>query len=299
MSKHWIGWGLAVLVGVMCCGDTALAGEAEDAARAILEKNKSAVVTVRIVVKVQMSFMGTDGGEAEESKSEATGTVIMPDGLTVLALSAMDPATLIANMLGGMMDDNMKIDNEVSDVKILSDTGGEIPATVVLRDKDLDLGFVRPVEKLAQPMAFLDLSQGGAAQILDQLVVLNRLGKVANRVYAVSFERIEAVVEKPRRFYVPSQSPTHAAPGCPAFGLDGKALGILVIRSIKDTDGGGGIFGEMMGTMQNMVPIILPAAEVFEVAKQAPERGAAPVETPAEPSENRTEVEVVIPTEER
>jgi len=190
MSKHWIGCSLAVLTGMICCGDAAFAGETEDAARAILEKNKSAVVTVRIVVKVQMSFMGMDGEEAEESKSEATGTVITPDGLTVLALSAMDPTTLIANMLGGMMDDNMKINNEVSDVKILSDTGAEIPATVVLRDKDLDLGFVRPVEKPAQPMAFLDLSAGGGAQILDQLVVLNRLGKVANRVYAVSFERI-------------------------------------------------------------------------------------------------------------
>jgi len=59
------------------------------------------------------------------------------------------------------------------------------------------------------------------------------------------------------------------------------------------------MFGEMMGSMQNMAPIILPSADVFEVAKQAPEHGAAPAEAPAEPAGNPTEVEVVIPTEEQ
>ncbi|MBI2423286.1 MAG: trypsin-like peptidase domain-containing protein [Candidatus Hydrogenedentes bacterium] len=238
------------------------AGEVEDKALAILEKSKDTVVTVELVLKQKFSMEGMDTQENEE-KLEATGTVIDAQGLTVLALSSTDPSSLYASMMD--MEPGFKVDSEVSDAKILLGNGKEVPAQIVLRDVDLDLAFLRPLTKPEAPFAFVDLNAAVQAKLLDQLVTLNRLGKVANRVYSVSLERIEAIVDKPRMFYIPGNDPTHTAQGSPAFALDGNIVGIFVIRVIKSTGGGG-----MMGGDSNMASILLPAADIAEGAKQAP-----------------------------
>jgi len=60
--------------------------------------------------------------------------------------------------------------------------------------------------------------------------------------------------------------------GSPAFTLEGKPLGIFVMRALKNKGGGGGM---AMFSMQpdNMTPIILPAEAVLKAAKQAPAAG--------------------------
>ena len=280
---------LAVWVAGAVLACAARAGETEEKARTVLENNRFAVVTVRIVVKQRYSMAGM-GGQEEESRSETTGTVIGPDGLTVVALSATDPSSLIKNMMSGMMDSQIKIDSELSDVKILREDNSEVPAHVVLRDVDLDLAFVRPKEAPAKAWTYVDLADAGEARILDTVVTINRLGKVANRAYAASFERVNAIVEKPRKFYIPGNDPTNTSHGCPAFALDGKVIGVFVIRSIKNTEGGGGMFGGMMDAQRNMTAIILPAADIAEGAAQAPEP-AAP-ETPEEEETAPESVEI-------
>ena len=92
---------------------------------------------------------------------------------------------------------------------------------------DLDLAFVRPKAKPEKPLAFVDLTQNTAARVLDKIVVINRLGKVANRTASASFEYIEALVSKPRTFYFPSNAVTMSGTGAPAFTLDGKVIGVL------------------------------------------------------------------------
>ena len=46
-------------------------------------------------------------------------------------------------------------------MKILLDDGTEVPAEIVLRDKDLDLAFIRPKAKPASPMTSVDLTKSG------------------------------------------------------------------------------------------------------------------------------------------
>ena len=41
------------------------------------------------------------------------------------------------------------METEVNDIKILLEDGAEVPAEIVLRDKDLDLAFIRPKAKPA------------------------------------------------------------------------------------------------------------------------------------------------------
>src|SRR5258708_27674913 len=100
--------------------------------------------------------------------------------------------------------------------------------TIVVGEKDWNVTFGRPLTKPASPMTALDLSKSATAQVLDQVITLNRLGKAAGRAYAASVERISAVVQKPRLFYVPGSEMTSTTLGSPAFSLDGNVLGVFV-----------------------------------------------------------------------
>lgn len=260
-----------VMTGLVLVCYSAGAGELEDQGRAILERHQKAVVTVQLVVKQKFS-MGGMGAQEDESKSEATGFIIAPDGLTVLALSATDPTSMIENMMSGMgeMASQFKVDSDIADVKILLDDGTEIPAKVVLRDKDLDLAYVRPLEAPAAPLPVIDLAGVAEPAILDPVITLNRLGKVAGRTCAVSIERIQAIIRKPRTFYVPGKDPTHSGVGSPVFTTEGKVVGMIAVRTIKTE--GGASFADMFGggTAQGMIGVVVPAEDIEEGAQQAP-----------------------------
>lgn len=243
--------------------------------RAVFKANQHSVVTVQIVLKSKFS-LGGRGAEANESRQDVTGTLVDSSGLTVLSLSATDPGQMLQSMLSGAGDEDskFKMETELSDVKILLDDGAELPAEVVLRDRDLDLAFIRPKTKPTAALAALDLSKSSKADILDQIIALNRLGNSAGRAYAASVERISAIVQRPRLFYVPDSTLASTTLGAPAFTTDGKILGIFVMRSIKGK-GGGGALGMLNFQAENMTPIILPADDIMKAAKQAPAQAPA------------------------
>ena len=242
----------------------ARADEASDKGREIFKKQQDVVVTVQVVQKITTSAGGRTS-EPREGKQDLTGTVIDPSGLAVLALSAADPSEMYKRMYPAGA--NYKFEIEVSDVKILMDDGTEIPAEIVLRDVDLDLAFIRPKAKPAQPMAAVDLTKSSPARMLDQLVTINRLGRAAGRAYSASVERVSAVVQKPRTFYIPDSTMTATALGSPAFALDGNVVGIVVMRTISS---GGGASASNFRP-DNATSIILPAEDIAKAAKQAPE----------------------------
>jgi S1-C subfamily serine protease len=252
------------LVSASCFAD-----EMAEKARAVFKIHQHAVVTVQLTLKSKLSMPGA-GGQSSESRQDVTGTVIDPSGLTVLSLSATDPAQLLQTIVGGASDDEsrFRMESELSDVKILLDDGSDVPAEVVLRDRDLDLAFIRPKTDAATPMAALDLKNSGKAQVLDQVVALNRLGSAAGRAYSAALVRITAVVPRPRLFYVPDSSLATASLGAPAFTIDGKVLGIFVMRSTKARSSAN--FGMFSLQPDNLTGIIVPAEDILKAARQAP-----------------------------
>jgi len=258
-------------------GGFAHADELAEKGRSLLDTHRDAVVTVAVVIQQQFSSGGMS--QDDESKSEVTGTVIDASGLTVVALSETDPSALIESMMGSMMQD-MNISSEITDAKILMRDGSEVPMRIVLRDKDLDLAFLRPTEALEEPMAFVALDGSTEAGLLDQLFVINRLGRVAGRAHSVSIERVESVVERPRRFYIPGKDPTNSGLGCPAFSADGSLVGFMVLRAVG-SGGGGGMMSRMTGMQDGITAIILPAEDVAEIAVQAPSADEAAEEEAA------------------
>ena len=203
--------------------------------------------------------MATMTKSRARTKSEVTGTVIDETGLTLLSLSQSDPSSLMDKMQtnpGGM-----RMETEVRDVKILLADNTEVPAEVILRDKDLDMAFIRPIEKPERPFAHVNLSDAGQVQVLDVVVALNRLGKVVRRAYTASLERIEAVVRKPRTLYVPGNDPTYTDLGSPAFTIEGKFVGVFLMRAIKSGTG---------GLRDNVATVLVPAEDILEAVKQVP-----------------------------
>lgn len=245
----------ALLTAVVPAGRAADEGDALK----VLETHADNVVGVSAVLKIQMSGMGAS--RAQEQKIEGLGTVIDPSGLTVVSYSAIDPTSMMRNlqvMVGGQ---RQKLDakTDFSDVKIRLADGTERPAKLVLKDPELDLAFIQPeAVEGADPYSYVDLKQAGKASLMDTVVSLGRLGKNLDRSSTIELHRIGAEVQKPRKFYVVSNAP---GLGLPVFLLDGKVLGICLLRS-QDASSGASL-GQ--GGMQ----VILPAEDVLEIAAQA------------------------------
>jgi hypothetical protein len=103
--------------------------------------------------------------------------------------------------------------------------------------------------------------------MLDEVVVLSRLGRVGGWTPAASLHNIGAVIEKPRTFYVLGGAT--GGTGTPAFLPSGRIVGLLTLRQI---DAGRAGMMSMMGGAEGMglLAVILPAADVLEIASQAP-----------------------------
>lgn len=258
MTKQFTRWNLSSipLIAALALGiltTSVHADELADKGREIFQKNLHAVVTVQVVMKASRA-----GSSGNESKQDITGTVIDASGLTVVALSACDPSEMYRRL-----SEESKVEVEVTDVKILLEDGTELNSEIVLRDKDLDLAFIRPKTKPAHPMTFVDFTKAGTAQVLEPVITLNRLNKAASRAQSAATDRISAVIQKPRTFYT-TESGMGGTLGVPAFLLDGKILGIYVVRAVSAAGG-------PVNIRQNLSAIILPAEDIVKAAQQAPE----------------------------
>lgn len=258
------GWfGLAALVLGAALGMPARAGEEVTAGRAIVAKWADTVVTVKLAAKVRITMGGED--QTQEHKSESTGTVLDATGLIVASLTQIDPSEAFARMGDDEETKGMKLSIDITDLKVRFADGLELPAKIVLRDKDLDLAFLRLVKPPAAPLTAVDSGTASAAGLLDQVIILSRMGSVANRTIAATVDRIEAVVEKPGKFFVPGGGGSPSL-GCPVFGLDGKLVGIELLR----------VSPAAKGEERGQLLIVLPIADVDTAAKTAPKTADAP-----------------------
>ena len=238
------------------------------AARDLLTKRGDAVVTVRATVKMR-GMPGPGGAEAMEDTVQANAVVLDGTGLTVTALSRLDPSDMITRLIGGMPGmPEMKLSVEQSNIRIRLNNGQEVPAKIVLRDKDLDLIFLRPIDAPASPMASVDMTAPGKAQAADLVMVVQRFGEVAGWKTGVSFGSVLAVVDRPRTMYIVAGNSADGGLGSAVFDSGGRFLGVIVMRS--QSTGRTGMVSMMQGSAgEGMLPVVLPVEEIAELAKQA------------------------------
>lgn len=269
MSRHLFASILCLALPAAFLGAPCRADEIAGKGRAIFNQHRGAVTTVQIVVRAILT-PPTGAARTNESHHAISGTVVAPTGLVALSLSAVDPGQALKNMVAAQ-NPQLKVDVSLEEVEILLEDGTKASADVVFRDKDLDLAFVRPKTKLAAPMTALDLSQSGKADVLDEVIALNRLGRAAGWSYSASLERISAVVQQPYLFYIPDANMTTASLGAPAFTLDGKFLGIFLIRTSSSRTASGALDTPAEG----VTAVILPVAEISKAAAKIPPPGEA------------------------
>ena len=272
VSVRYAGLRAAVLLLLLCLGWSAAgrADEFADKGRVIFQAHHQAVVTVEVVVSSRFSMQGM-GSQTNRSHHNISGTVVAPSGLTVVSLSALDPGQALKSAAAAR-DPRVKVETDLESIKLLLANGSEAPAEVALRDEALDLALLRPRTKPAAPLAAVDLTQAGTAEVLEPVVALNRLGTAAGHGYSASQERISAVVDQPMRFYVPDANLTTATLGAPAFTLDGKLLGVFLLRS----SGSKAPVGMLDAPAESLTGIILPAQDILEATHRVDAGQAKP-----------------------
>ena len=245
--------------------------EERAAARDLIGKRGDTVITVLGTVKTRMMMGGREAPPSEEN-IQANATVLDARGLAVMSLSNLEPGKMmngiISQQAASMPGMEMSMKTDTTNLRLRFADGKEVPARVVLRDEDLDLAFLRPTEPLAAPVPFLD-DAAARPQQLDGLVTLQRLGEMAGWKVSASFSYVVAVIDKPRTAYMGGSSP-----GAPVFDSAGRFVGVSVMM-IRNTPGSGslGLASSFSGgglESLGFMPVVLPADEVREVAKQAP-----------------------------
>lgn len=230
---------------------SARADEVATASRAVLKKYQEAVVGVRVVAKVAIP-----GREStQEVKVDAVGIMVDAKGLTVASLRIVEPTEVLSRMTG------REIQAEVTDLKLILADRTEVAASLVLRDKDLDLAFLRPTEKLPKPAAIVPLTDAAKPEVMDMVIALARSSRTPRLDPILTDARIAAIVDKPRLFYVGTPPLQNSGPGSAVFALDGKFIGLLLLQRTGK--------GETWS-------VIVPAADIAETAKQAPAEATKP-----------------------
>jgi len=222
--------------------------------RNLLTEKSDSVTWVSATVRIEISAGGRSFPPSER-KLEALGTVLGEDGLIVLSLNEVDPSDSIQARMRTPGDINVNY----TEVLILLPDGSEVPANFLLKDEDLDLAFIRPIQEASAPQATsfqkVDYSPDMITELeaLDEVVSLGKLGRNLYRKSTLQRGWVNAVITKPRDYLVIE----NVTPGTPVFDRSGQWIGITAFRKERGRPSG---------------VITVPAKDVMEIASQVRER---------------------------
>ncbi|MEE8526437.1 MAG: serine protease [Thermoanaerobaculia bacterium] len=271
-TKRLLGHRLPALLLALVLAAPAGAGDAGPYTSLLAEAE--ALVTVKFVLNVKMQGMSAD----REIESEIACLLIDAEGLILCSNTELGGYVgLMSRMAGG---GGFNVSATPKEIKVVvGDATEGLSATLLVRDSDRDLAWLRLAEELEEPLPFLDLSRSAELEVGDAFYRLRRMDKFFGRAPMVEEGIIAAVTDKPRKLLVPS-SPAAAGSGLPVFTADGRVVGVTVVQmpSLEDaataTQGGMGFLGAA-AQMQDMVGgLILPVADVVKATRLAREIAA-------------------------
>lgn len=235
------------------------AASTAEAGRALVKRYADAIVNVELVTTVKLK-QGDREAPARDQPIEINGTVISPDGLTVTSLAAVDPRVqfeaIRQQQRGGQGIE--LVSAEFKEVKLRLADGKEVPARFVLRDTDLDLAFMAP--ETADPerkYAYVNLAEMADTAVMERVYYVARANKMLQRAPLVRSTEVVGIVEKPRRLILLGDQSVAS----PVFDASGRVLGIFLQHFSSGRPSG---------------VVVLPAADIAEMAKQAAAAQAAP-----------------------
>ncbi len=217
--------------------------------RKVFQQYASSVVTVRANLLITMS----DG--EEETVGQCTAVLVHPSGVGILALSALDPSILLDQELRNT------INIRIASIKMILKDEKEIPAEVLLQDKERDIMVIRAKESLPEELSILSLEKEniGVPQLLDPLLLIMQHGKVARRVHTATIMRVESIIDKPFPFYTLDSSRSFDILSSPLFTMDGKFVGIGTLRVAQEWK---------EDVENNSIIIVLPVEQIIPLIKE-------------------------------
>jgi hypothetical protein len=271
---------LALLVCMALSGMPSLSAEDDIKAhaRAVLASAADANVTVRCVMKIKVTYAGQK--QDQEQKVEMNAVTIDPTGLFVTTAAQLDPGARLAAMSTGSRRQQYTMDTEIKDLRVLLADGTEHAAEIALTDIDLDLAFLR-LKQQADHLATVSFADPAPASLpLDDIFVLGRASKEANRTPLLCQGRITCRVKGPEPYYLCDQS-LAANVGCMVYDGAGRPIG-LQVRNPPAGDGNASN-GMFLSGQSGFQTVIRPVDQILDLAKQARTAPAEPKPDPGTP----------------
>lgn len=231
-----------------------------DAGRALVKRHADAIVGVELVVTVKMKVNGQEMPPRDQPV-EVNGTVITANGLTVTSLAGVDPRVMFEAaraMQGGGQRGPELVSADFKEVKLRLADGKEVPAKFVLKDADLDLAFMAPeTDEPGRTFPHVNLAEAADGAVLARYFFVARASKALQRVPIIRSTELVGIVEKPRKLFLVADQSV----GSPVFDAAGRTLGIFLQHFASGRPSG---------------VVVLPAADIADMAKQAAAVQAAP-----------------------
>ncbi|HQW27542.1 MAG: hypothetical protein KA152_00230 [Verrucomicrobiales bacterium] len=233
-------------------------------ARKLLEQYKSSLVVITAKGMLKAKTTGDPLPDRDQQR-RTLGVTVGDDGLIVVSNSAIDASVGLAGQQAKMEESVVTIQSATttfSDVEISYGDSVLIHGKVVRQDMEADVAFIMPdqaeAKKLNKVFDKIDLSQFAAtAEVADQVVGLSRSSAVYGYMPTLVMGRITGVFKGDRTFFVTDAG---TAQGIPIFTLDGKPVGVTVVRIIEGKPSG--VLGTLSaGSIQVMANLAREAAK--------------------------------------
>ncbi len=215
----------------------------EEKARALVDQYKPAMVVVTVKGKLEATTSG-DPLPTRDQQRRTLGVTIADNGLIVVSNAAIDASV-------GLTGQQARVENKVVKIKTAKTIFSEIEISygdssllhgkVVRQDVDADVAFILPDKAEAKALKKgkfpkVDLTEFAAtAQPADRVVGLSRSSAVYGYMPTLVLGRITGVYKGDRTFFVTNAG---TAQGIPVFTLDGKPVGITVVRIVDGKPSG-------------------------------------------------------------
>ena len=214
----------------------------EQQARKLLEQHKSSLVVVTAKGMLKAKTTGEPLPDRDQQR-RTLGVTIGEDGLLVVSNSAIDSSVGLAGQQARIEEKSVTIQSaltEFSEVEISYGDSTLMKGKILRQDIEADVAFILPdqVAAKAANKVFdrVDLSQFAAtAEAADQVVGLSRSSAVYGYMPTLVMGRITGVFKGDRTFFVTDAG---TAQGIPIFTLDGKPVGVTVVRVIEGKPSG-------------------------------------------------------------
>ena len=239
------------------------------------------IVTVRIVAEITMPPMM--GGEKQEMKEEALGTIVDQSGLVLVPSSALNPGEHMNMMFGG----EAEVESTITSLKVvIGNDNKELVGTVVAKDDKLGFSYVKIADLGDRKLDVMAFDQKGDVEIGAKVYAIKRLPEGYDFAPFAAPNEIVGRIKKPRNAWMLAEGLDN---GSPVFTAGGALCGVVarVDASSKDEDPrammmrmfGGGRSGPMTFVVSPQV-----AANSIAQALEAANK-AAPAAAPAAPAD--------------